>query len=342
MQPLIRSHSGSRTGTAAFLETMGSAHSLTGAKKFNKDFKLNYRKHYPDATDAQVDQVLVYLIKGYDWGIGGDGKMNTTQNAINIARMPSRSGDLDLIAKKFHHMEALKEDSNMTRERGRTEERMLKTHDQYGDVLKRKKDLPEKKAALEALTEQNKKKLFKERATSLLKLKRLLDSIKSMSQNEFEDYYQTLEDTFEGTPEMFEKLKEYEKKERMHAEHKQKDREEFDNEVKTYNANVSSSKGEPPQQKRDDITSTVELKDFEEDQKAEDQYRKINKKTVKKIDNNVKFDKADNNTKLNETVPKSAIRRALDTQRNRLKMTSAHVKFTRLGTKTKHDTQNII
>ena len=342
MQPLIRSHSGSRTGTAAFLETMSSAHSLTGAKKFNKDFKLNYRKHYPDATDAQVDQVLVYLIKGYDWGIGGDGKMNTTQNAIDIARMPSRSGELDLIAKKFHHMEALKEDSNMTRERGKTEERMLKTHDQYGDVLKRKKDLPEKKAALEALTEQNKNKLFKERATSLLKLKRLLDSIKSMSQNEYVDYYQTLEDTFEGTPEMFEKLKEDEKKERMHAEHKQVDREEHDYAIKSYNADVSSSKGAPPEPKRDDITPTVEVKEFEEDQKAEDQFKKINKKTVKEIDNDVKFDKVDNNTKLNETVTKSAIRRALDKQRDRLKIKGAHIKFTKLGAKTKHDTQNIM
>jgi len=89
--------------------------------------------------------------------------------------------------------------------------------------------------------------------------------------------------------------------------------------------------GKPPKPPRRNIIFDPSSIIPEEDHKAEPQFKKITRKNVGKIDDGVKTDKKKLNTHVDPTVNLSDIQKALNKQKDRMKLRPAKIIYHRLG-----------
>ena len=119
---------------------------------------------------------------------------------------------------------------------------------------------------------------------------------------------------------------------RMEKRLKKEEEDYYKTAEKYYKTPETLRGGEPPKPPRSNIVpfdpkSIIQ----EEDHKEEEQFKKINRKDVGKIDNGVKTEKKKLNTHVDPTVPLSDIKKAIAKQKDRLKLRPAKITFHRLG-----------
>ena len=216
--------------------------------------------------------------------------------------------------------------------RGKHERENLKTKKQAIDTIKsvissavERKNLGKmktKKELKEMLEEYKKSKQYEEAIKKHEKeQEEFNERQKKMEEKQREEALLTIQKVSRG------------KQERENLKEKKKAQREYDEEVKQYGKTPRNLRGDLPKPKRTDIVP-IDPKSIipEEEEKEENQYKRIRRKNLGDIgDGDVKTEKKKLNTHVEATVPLSDIRKALEKQKQRLKIRPAKITYHHLG-----------
>ena len=360
-----RSNSGTRNGTTDFVRTIHDlqkeSNKNINAKELESRFAGNFKQSYPTATADEAKQKLATLIKDHDWGSGT--KLGTATDVVKAIKRSRNAAEatidkvVDSVKTMAHAKEQIREIAK--EDTGRTQ--VEASREQFNKYMTRKgKETKDKKEDILATVENSAKHIQEGKNMISRKevLKAFADFLKNKTGNKQRmkkaeadmllnrlgfDAELSRKAIEEEEKSAIEEAAEYAKQMHEHARQDTKDREEdkrnleentetYNRESKQHYKQPANLRGEPP--KRPDSR----IKPFdpnsiapEEDMKEERQFKKINRKNVGDIDNDVKVEKSDLNTHVKPTVHLSDVQKMLAKHKQRLKIKPAKITFHRLG-----------
>jgi len=345
-----RGFSGTRNGTGAFIRTLGELKQLTNneksAKKLDDLFRKNFKEDYPDTTDVEATQKKKILIENHVWGNG-----KTLGKASDVVEMTKKKNNTEYQAfikaenKRIDQHEKTVVANQPITESGRNLEaeydKIMDTIAQeYGQEVKERGDKMQR-----ALSQRPAIKERKIRRKEVEQVAEALEKAKLLTSEGMEKQGTKLNNA--QRKEAFRQLMEYARESKARKKDKARDQEELDKKKDTekkeeeeyykaaekyYKTPETLRGGEPPKPPRANI-APFDPKSIipEEDHKAEKQFKKITRKNVGKIDDGVKTDKEKLNTHVDPTVNLSDIQKALNKQKDRMKLRPAKITYHRLG-----------
>ncbi len=344
-----RSNSGTRTGTNAMVRTIHDYEKLPKLKKTVDNLKAIYAIHivadYPDMAKAEAKISLdnhVAWGKGKALGTLTDYKAKISQvkdvftkrrNEIMLApgQAIERANFNDIVDTSI---------TDLTYD-------AVKKGEQKNAIMRRKKIKPEYKEKqiqdVLDLEKKNKEKTDEkliENYTQKLdagknRKKGIRDELNKMAYVSTGDHKKKIQDEEE---EMRERLNKDIKVSEFFVKKKQKSRETHEKDMAIHNQEPRATRGRAPVPDRFDV-APIQPKEPEEEQAEEGQFKKITRKNVAKIDLGVKV--KDTNPQTKPTVHLSDIRKAMELQKSRLKLSHRKIVYHKLTDMAKKATNNL-
>ena len=350
-----RSNSGKRTGTNAMVRTIHDYENKAQKNKTVATFKAIYEKQmmadYPDMSKADVDKSLNNNI---EWGKGQTlGTLTDYKGSLSQVKAVFTKRRNEIMLAPGQALE--RADFNDIVDTSMTDLTYdaVKKGEQKNAIMRRKKIKPEDKEKqiqdVLDLEKKNKKKtdekLIENYTQKLDAGKNLRKAIRDIKEREGElnkmsyvstgDHKKKIQDEEE---EMRETLNKDIKVSEFFVKKKQKSRETHEKDMAKYEQEPRATRGKPPVPDRYDI-APIQPKEPEEEQAEEGQFKKITRKNVAKIDLGVKV--KDTNPQVKPTVHLSDIRKAMDLQKSRLKLSHRKIVYHKLTDMAKKATNNL-
>ena len=321
-----RSSSGNKKGTGAFIRTIDDYQKLAKRKMTVAAFKNIYekevKKDYPDFTSTQI---AITLKNHEDFGKGHQlGTLTDYKSKI--------SDVVDVFSKRFieslnplQFLERSKVDQSMTADKDAFFDKSVETLNQKVAITKRKPINEEDQKAREDAVE--KLRLKNKNIEQLVMNQKSYDKIKNivgfrkMTKKQLLELLEQGEQRTSGIVqneniERVSLVKESEKQIKL-ANKKTRHREKYEQDLANYKAEPSQTRGDPPKPKHGDVLPK-KPDEFEQDKAEEDQFKKITRKNVGKIDLSVKV--KDDNVEVKPNVKISDIKKAIQKNSSRLKL----------------------
>jgi len=157
--PPKRNNSGTRNGTTDLVRTIQSLETLSNknisVSELENRFIQNYQLSYEGATEAEAKKKFTTLIKDHDWGAGQ--KLGRATDLVTAIKNNKTTGGNNPLVKQV--MDAVKtatyskqqvgqiaeEDTARTKLSSESKAELEKKGNQIEKILKRRKDIPQKK-----------------------------------------------------------------------------------------------------------------------------------------------------------------------------------------------------